>query len=40
MLYNIEVSGGAALPEEEEEEEEEGAHNPPQLRDALHAAGV
>ncbi|XP_067245484.1 putative nuclease HARBI1 [Chanodichthys erythropterus] len=41
MLHNITVSGGAALPEEEEEEEEEeGVHNPPQLRDALHAAGV
>ncbi|XP_048065354.1 putative nuclease HARBI1 [Megalobrama amblycephala] len=36
MLHNITVSGGAALPEEEEE----GVHNPPQLRDALHAAGV
>ncbi len=45
MLHNIAVTGGAALlveveEEEEEEEEEEAFHNPPQLRDALHAAGV
>nr|XP_055053771.1 putative nuclease HARBI1 [Misgurnus anguillicaudatus] len=42
MLHNIAVTGGAALPEEvdEEEEEEAGFHNPPELRDALHAAGV
>ncbi len=49
MLHNIAFTGDAALPEEvekeeeeeeEEEEEDEAFHNPPHLRDALHAAGV